>query len=171
MKNIRNFAVLICLLSFFGCALFSNEAQYDKGDWYFVTGSGEVARIKQDKLAFEKIKASPVKVAYIDNTGNVTEVIPENESKKNYIFKGYKGKIFNFSYSKKINFIIKGPETKGFFTPPGQQYYDYLIPGTYEVRTYQGGYEIEKPKIFHVTARTNNFMGEELHWYVGYDSN
>lgn len=47
--------LLVC-----GCAAFyGNEAQYKDGDWYLFTGSQEVARIRQDKLAIDKLNSRP----------------------------------------------------------------------------------------------------------------
>ena len=49
--------LLAILLLSSGCgAFYGNEKQYEKGNWYLLAGSSEVARIKQDKLAMEKLK-------------------------------------------------------------------------------------------------------------------
>ena len=54
----RTFCVLIVVLTFCmsGCAMYGNEKQYDKGEWYLWASSAEVARKKQDELALEKVR-------------------------------------------------------------------------------------------------------------------
>ena len=152
-KNIVLFlTVLLAMVWLSGCALYGNKAQYDKGNWYWLTGSAEVARIEQDKLALEKLKAQPVQTASIKGVQT-----------------GYRGKIANFERYDKVNFILKGPETKGWLLLPGQTKEYYLLPGKYTAEAYIGGHKVDGPKPFTVSVQTHNFLGEELHWFVFYE--
>ena len=144
--KMRILAVLV-LLS--GCAAhYGNEAQYDKGDWHLLASSHEVARIKADKLAFEKLKAAPAQ----------TEV-------KNNVQQGYEGLVANLSSYNRYNFKLIGPETKSYLLGPGERAKDYLIPGKYICIVYQGGDRVGS-WAFSVGSQQSTFMNEKHHWYV-----
>lgn len=146
------FLVVIVASSLTGCvgAHYGSQAQYDKdNDFYFLTDSSEVARIKQDKLAFEKLKSQPVQTAS-------KEGVPQ----------GYEGVLVNFSKNNFYNFIISGPERKGYLLGPGESASDNLIPGTYSCMVFQGNQQMGNPWIFHVTAQKHSFRGKAYHWYV-----
>lgn len=133
-----------------GCAGFGNERQYDEGNWYGMASSSEVARIKQDKLSFSKLRS-----------------LPAQTSSTVGILQGYEGKIINLSESASYNFILVGPETKSYFKGPKEQVKDYLIPGTYTcyVRD-ENNRQVGSPWTFHVTPQLHDFKGEKIHWYV-----
>lgn len=153
-----------------GCAWYSSMDQYDKGNHHGVAGSGEMARIKQDKLAIEKLKAQPVQTAYMNQGGDSDFEIIELSDNQHNVSAGYRGKVVNFDGWRKINFVIKGPETKGFLLAPGQTVEYSLIPGKYQATSEYRGSIIDGPKTFTVGVQTHNFMGEELHWYVYYNN-
>jgi len=143
------FAAMVFWLT--GCgAYYGNQAQYDKGDWYLLATSHEVARIKADKLAFEKLtqlNASPSGVT-VKKTG-------------------YAGIAFNKSSYRDANIVVTGPERKGFYLKPQEKISYNFIPGTYVASLYDDYGNIRnKPWIFHVGLQTHYFMGEEVHWYL-----
>ncbi|MCK4553624.1 hypothetical protein KAU19_01515 [Candidatus Parcubacteria bacterium] len=111
-KNCLVLGILLMMVWVAGCgALYGKKSQYDEGDWYLFAGSSEVARIEQDKLAFNKLKEAPVNGDTI---------------------KGYGGIVTNLDKRYLYNFIISGPEQRGYAL--GGKYNtvtDYLIPGTY----------------------------------------
>lgn len=147
----KNLVVLLIVISVFisvsGCgAFFGNETQYERGDWYGLSNSQEVARIKQDKLALKKLRQQTPK----KQTGNQM---------------GYKGMIHNF-YHSPVNFVIRGPEERSFLLKPNQTLRSvYLVPGKYYVVFYSGGEKIGH-WTFHSDLELDNFMGEKVHWYL-----
>ena len=148
----KSFKLFILLLTFclVGCsAMYGNEKQYGEGTWHFWANSREVARIKQDKLAFEKINSLPPQ----------TETI-------NGVFQGYKGIVANFSRHNTYNFHLSGPERKSFLVAPGQEVKDYLIPGNYSATIYLNGRIVGQPQAFQVSPRQHYFKGDWCHWYV-----
>ncbi|MDO8592850.1 MAG: hypothetical protein Q7R92_03745 [bacterium] len=151
MKS-RTFAVLLVLASvtlFTGCAAyFGNEAQYNKGDWYLFADSREVAHIKKDKLAFNKLEAEPVKTNTV-----------------NGVSQGYEGLVANLSNNNRYNFKLFGPETKSYLLGPGERATDYLIPGKYVCIVYQGSYQVGSWS-FQVGPQQSIFMNEKHHWYI-----
>ena len=169
-----------------GCAArYGNEKQYTKGDWYFFAGSSEVARIQQNKLALEqnklaleKLEVQPVQTVQITKTGkryiNVESpsrksTLAESRCDKRIVNAGYKGKVANFSRFRRVNFIITGPEQRGKLLSPGDQEYDYLIPGVYVAKAYIKNRQVSESWIFKVGVQQHQFMGEGLHWYVYYE--
>lgn len=130
-----------------GCgAYFGNEAQYDKGDWYLLASAREVARIKQDKLALKKIDE---------------QAAAEGQAIR------FPGVILNKSAYRDANFVVSGPETKGFYLAPSKKENYDLTPGVYVATLYdENGYVRGKPWIFHVDARKHSFLGEKVHWYL-----
>jgi len=147
MKRIIVFAAIVFWLT--GCgAYYGNEAQYDKGDWYLLASSREVARIKSEKLAFEKLKAAPTQ----------TEM-------KNGVPQGYKGLVANLSSYNRYNFKVTGPETKSYLLGPGERAADYLEPGNYVCIVFQGNYRVGS-WAFKVGPQLSTFMNEKYHWYV-----
>jgi len=149
MRILAVSTMMIVLVLLLGCAAhYGNEAQYEKGDWYLLASSREVARIKADKLAFEKLKAAPVQ----------TEV-------KDSVIQGYKGLIANLSSNNRYNFTLTGPETKSYLLGPGERANDYLVPGNYTCVVSQGNYKIGS-WLFIVGPQQSTFMNEKHHWYV-----
>ncbi|MEI6597288.1 MAG: hypothetical protein WCL13_03750 [bacterium] len=147
--NMKIFAVALVIFWLTGCAAFyGSEKQYTEGDWYGITGSHEVAKIKTDKLAFAKLETTPVK----------TEV-------KNGVIQGYEGLVANLSSYNRYNFKITGPETKSFLLSPGERAKDYLIPGNYLCTFHQGGNQVGSWS-FKVGPQQSTFMNEKYHWYV-----
>jgi len=169
MKNeskINYIIIALLILITSGCALYGNERQYEQGDWYWVATSEEVARIKQDKLALEKVTAIPAQTAQISSG----KLIPSNQSGVQKAPAGFRGKVVNLDKYDKIYFEIKGPEVKGYLLGPGQSVIDYLIPGKYKARiSTTSRYKYTTLGTFNVNSRTHNFMGEEMHWYVYYE--
>jgi hypothetical protein len=129
-------------MSFFtGCAAqFGNERQYNNGNWYCFASSSEVARIKQDKMALEKMKTG-------DNT------------------MGFKGTVVNLSKSENYNFIINGPEKKAYFLQAREKIEDYLILGDYTFKIMKGG-ELVGFGAFSVGLQTSKFNNISYHWFV-----
>ncbi|MEA3463977.1 MAG: hypothetical protein U9R14_02810, partial [Patescibacteria group bacterium] len=122
----KGIVVLVSLLAIAwltsGCgAMYGKKSQYDKGNWYGFTGSAEVARIEQDKLALKKLEAQPAQTAFINR-------VPQ----------GYKGLVVNLDNRRRINIHIDGPEKKRYFLGPGQSEKDYLIHGKYVATAYRG---------------------------------
>lgn len=136
-----------------GCtgAYFGNTEQHKKGDWYFLAGSEETARIRQDQLALEKLKNQPVQTR-----------------ERNGVIQGYKGVISNLSAYRRVNLIISGPETIGFYLEPGDKKEVYLIPGRYKATAYHGG-RFDSEWSFPVGTQKHFFRGEMVHWYLVYD--
>ena len=180
MRQMETYLLSLLILTLFfisGCALYGNEKQYAKGDWYFFAGSEEAARIQQDKLALEKLEAQPVQTAQITKTEGKKYINVEllskkstpaepGQDKKRTVSAGYKGLVVNLSKYNIYNFIISGPERKGYLLGPNETASDYLIPGTYSCAFYQAGRQIGESWIFHVTAQQHNFKGQMYHWYV-----
>ena len=155
MKRMQNVVVLLMLMFvaiiMSGCStLYGNEAQYDNGDWYFLGGSSEVARIKQDKLAFEKLTAQPAQTMMINGASM-----------------GYKGIVYNAN-REECDIRIYGPETKGFLMPPNMQDTIYLIPGEYTAQSCVNG-SCGKRSKFRVSTQTHRFFGQDVHWYARCD--
>lgn len=163
----KKIAIMSCLIFFVlsGCAAhFGNEAQYDKGDWYLLAGSQEVAKIQRDKaslaynktvsiMAVEKLKAQSVDIKVVSG-----------------VSQGYKGFVHNLSYER-AQIIIKGPETKSYFLGAKEKVEDYLLPGKYCAETYVSGKKIGKGWSFSVGLPQYNYLGHTAHWYVYYDPN
>ena len=82
---------------------------------------------------------------------------------------GYAGFLKNFDERKKVNFIIRGPETRGFLVEPRGHEQPSLIPGKYIATAWTGGNRVGGPWSFHVNAQKHSFMGSEYHWYLYYD--
>ena len=144
--------LLVVMVWVAGCgALYGEKSQYDEGDWYWITGSAEVARIEQDKLALVKLKAQPVQTTFVDG-------VPQ----------GYKGIVVNLDSRRRINIHIDGPEKKRYFLGPGQTEEDFLIPGTYTAIFYKGQ-SIVGTWRFIVGAEQYSYMGRKVHWYTGYE--
>ncbi len=163
--------VLIASVSLTGCgAFYGSEKQYEKGDWYWITGSREAARIKEDKLSLEKLKMTPAKMAVIKDGKQIEyEIIPKGESPAEY-----KGIVTNFSRYDKINFIVRnrqgGIEVNSWLLGPGQSKDpEYMLPGQYVAYFYKGGREVSKPWPFTVGPRQFDFLGKMYHWYVYYE--
>jgi hypothetical protein len=131
--------------------MYGSEAQYNdqKNDWYGIAGSQEVARIKQDKLAFKKLQNQPIQALSVNG---VTE--------------GYKGLVANLSENRRYNFVINGPEDIRLYLGPGERKELYLIPGEYVCAVYRGGSITGKPWHFKVGTQQHVFMNEKYHWYV-----
>lgn len=146
----RIFATAVMVASLLtGCgAFYGNEKQYDEGDWYLLAPSEEVARIKEDKLALEKLKTAPAQT-------KIQNGVPQ----------GYEGLVANLSSYARYNFKIIGPETKSYLLGPGERAGDYLIPGEYICIVYQGSYRMGFWR-FKVGPQLNVFMNEKYHWYV-----
>lgn len=149
-KSILVVIMLAVMLAGSGCGpYFKSQAQYDdKGDWYLLASSREVARIKADRLAFEKLKTAPAQ----------TEV-------KDGAVQGFKGLVANLSSYNRYNFTLTGPETKSYLLGPGERANDYLIPGTYVCIITQGNYRVGS-WAFSVGSQQSVFMNEKYHWYV-----
>ena len=150
MKTIKIFMVL-AVLAFLatGCGpFFRNQAQYDNGVWWGVARQGEVARMKQDRMAFAKLQAAPAQTQTI-----------------NGIQQGYEGLVANLSSYSRYNFKITGPETKSFMLGPGERARDYLIPGGYICTVFQGSSRVGSWS-FRVGPQQSTFMNERYHWYV-----
>lgn len=144
----KKLILLVLVLTIFsGCAVYRNKAQYDKGDWYGITGSGEIARIEQDKLALEKLKDAPI----------IGDKV-----------KGLLGIVANCDPRSTKNFKILGPEQKSFLILPGHYEEDNLIPGQYEGRIYHRGRQVENSWFFYVSTQKNKFLGKEYHWFLFY---
>lgn len=143
-------AALALVLLSTGCIgpYFRDQGEYDNGVWYGVADSREVARMKADKLAFEKLRAAPVQTEVKDDA-------PQ----------GYKGLIANLSGYSRYNFTLVGPETKSFLLGPGERAIDYLVPGDYICIVYQGSYKVGVWR-FKVGQQQSVFMNEKYHWYV-----
>ena len=164
------FAVLVAVIatvSLNSCGpFFGNVKQYDDGEWYGVTGSGKVAIIKRDKLSLQKLEMTPAKMAVIKDG----KIIEYEVTAKGEAPAGFMGIVVNHSQYYRINFIIKGPEVKGYLLGPGQSIEpEYLTPGQYTAHTFKGGSEVGKPWTFTVGSRQHNYLGKTYHWYVYYE--
>lgn len=146
------FLAVMIVASLTGCvgAYYGSQAQYEgkDNDWYFLADSREVARIKQDKLAFDKLASQPVQAATISG-------VPQ----------GFLGVVVNFSRYERYNFELRGPEKKNYLLGPGERAVDYLLPGRYRCATYKGGSKTGET-VFDVGPQTQVFMNEKYHWYV-----
>lgn len=144
--------ILLLVLGLTSCAaLYGNEEQYKKGDWYLFAESGEVARIQQDKLALKKLETQPAQTGAADG-----------------VAQGYKGVVVNLSSYRRINIHLNGPEKKGYFLGPGQSEEDYLIPGRYLATAYYND-RLVGSWSFGVGAEQYSYMGRKVHWYVYWD--
>ncbi|MCL5004648.1 MAG: hypothetical protein M1170_01735 [Patescibacteria group bacterium] len=165
MKKIAAIGFVCLIVLVVGCAAhFGNEAQYEKGDWYFLAGSQEVAKIQSDKaslahnktvsaMAIDKLKSQPIETKIVNGATQ-----------------GYKGIIHNLSYER-ANIIITGPEKKSYFLGAKEKIEDFLLPGKYCAETYVGGRKMGKGWIFSVGVPQYNYLGHNVHWYVYYDPN
>ena len=160
MKNLV--MVLVALVFVSGCALYGNEAQYEKGDWHGVTGSQEVAKIQRDKHALVKKKV--VDQMALDKLMSQ----PVDAKIVNGAVQGYKGVIQNLS-RERVNVIIEGPETQSFFLRPGEKVDAFLLPGSYYATTYLGNRLADKGWSFPVGVQKYTYQGKQVHWYVYYD--
>ena len=170
IKVLAVFFLLSLLCCTYGCggvffALYGSEKQYDSGDHYWLAGSQEMARIKQDKLAIEKLKAAQIYAGEIDLSTGETRKISLAPAKT--ALAGYKGIIFNKSRHRGYNFVASGPETKGWYLGPGEIKEAYLLPGVYCYKRYYGSTVQDKPLIFYVSAQTHQFGSQKVHWYIG----
>lgn len=151
-----------------GCAFYGNETQYEKGDWYGVTDSAEIANIKKDKMNQEMKKLALEKLK-----NQSADVKTENSA-----IQGFKGVLKNASSYETINIKIganaDAPEHKNYLLTPGQMIYDYLLPGDYIicVMPNYSSYEIKRCDRVSVNARKHFFgeTGENIHWYVRYNN-
>ncbi len=151
-KRIFFLFLMVMAVGFTGCvgAYYGNQAQYEgkDNDWYFLADSREVARIKSDKLALDKLASQPVQTAMINGAQQ-----------------GYRGVVANLARYERYNFKINGPENKDYLLGPGERMVDYLLPGKYVVNTYRGGNRVGRGT-FEVGPQTQVFMNEKYHWYV-----
>ena len=158
------FLFFMSMFLFGGCAaMYGNEAQYDEGDWHLFASSKEVARIKQDKLAMEKLASSPVSVGQIQNEPG-TIVLGEPAR----VYAGYAGLVVNMSRYAYVKIKIDGPEKKSYFLEPGSKLEDNLIPGQYLSSCERDGQIVGRPRIFHVTAQQHDFINKKVHWFCVY---
>ncbi len=168
MKNMKRvvivvFVLLIATTLSSGCALYRSEKQYDEGSWYGVTGSGEVARIKENKLALKKLEATPTQIAVIDTKGEMVKKIVKMVDGKEETFLGYKGIVANMGTYRRYNYEFVGPEKIAVYLGPGQKVYKYLIPGKYTVKIYYGG-DLVGVRPLLVGPYDDDFLGEPVHW-------
>lgn len=153
--------VLAGLLS--GCGLYMTEGQYNRGLSLTPATSYEWARVKQDKLALEKVQALP---AYTASASGLYTVSVAREIDLTPATAGFKGYIKNDSRNRTYNIKVWGPENKSWYVPPGAIVEDYLIPGNYLAKFYYGSYK-ESVWSFKVDAQLKYFEGRrDAHWYL-----
>jgi hypothetical protein len=145
MKNIYVVTTLSLILFLSGCAFFGNEEQYDKGEWHFLTGSNEVARIKQDKLGIKKLEQTP---AFLGPEQNI----------------GYLGYVKNYT-NEIVDIKVSGPETKSWHFSNAGEVPDYLIPGEYHCSITCRG-KVVNSSTFHVGPQLKDFDYRKCHWYA-----
>jgi hypothetical protein len=121
--------------------------QYESGDWYGLAGSREAAQIRSDQLAHEKQKAQ----------GAGGDAI-----------QGFPGIVMN-TRDYFLNFLIRGPENRGYLLKSKQTVTDNLVVGTYtaEIQDMEGR-RIGEAKIFHVNSQKHFVFGEKYNWYMVY---
>lgn len=166
MKKIAT--IMFVLFVFSGCAAqFGSEAQYEAGDWYFLSGSEEVAQIKRDKshlafdnevgkMAIDKLKSQPA------DTKIVNDVI-----------QGYKGIVQNLSNHKVVQISLRDKnnhEVKSYvFGPvdsPVNFAEDYLLPGDYCAIFIANGKQVGDVKKFTSGPRQFDYFGKKYHWFA-----
>lgn len=140
------------LLSLGGCALYQSEAQYDRGIFFSLADHNQVARIKQDKLALEKLKAKPV------NGGEGVDAVIGEET-------GFEGIMINQSPYYHRDFRFYGPETRGFFLEPNEKRTERFLPGKYICKVYENGYLLGVHQ-FTINGETHVVAGKSYHWFV-----
>jgi hypothetical protein len=145
VKNISILVSLSLVLLLSGCAYFGNEEQYNNGNWHFLASSGEVARIKQDKLALKKLEQTPVLTGTRQNLG-------------------YEGIVKNYT-KEIIDVKVVGPEKKSWNLGPYEEAIGYLIPGEYE-RTIICRGKLVLMEAFTVGGELHDFRGRNYHWYI-----
>jgi hypothetical protein len=134
----------LLVVSLAGCALYGSEAQFRDGDHYWLSGSREMTRIAQDKLALDKLKQSPV---------NADPV------------KGYRGLAMNEHKYNKRTIKIYGPERRTYRLSPGEVVYDNLISGNYVCVVEENGSQITRPTPMPVGVQQHFVYGEKVHWF------
>jgi len=145
MKYIYVVITLSLVLFLTSCAFFGNEEQFDKGEWHFVAGSREVARIKQDKLALKKLEQTPALIGSEENLG-------------------YLGYVKNYT-NEIVDIKVSGPETKSWHFSNTGEVSDHLIPGRYHCTiTYKG--KIVSESNFNVSSQLKEFDYKKCHWYA-----
>ena len=149
--KIKIFAVVTLALAFLvsSCgAFYGNEKQYDKGEWYLLASSAEVARIKRDKLALAKLEAESSLVSQEAAT------------------KGLKVIIANMDPYRPINTKLFGPEMgHSYVIPPNGWEEVYLIPGIYTAISYDGGRIVGYWR-FEVGPPIKKYLGKEVYGYT-----
>jgi hypothetical protein len=130
-----------------GCAWYGNMRQYESGDWWGIAGSREAAQIRSDQLAHEKQKAQGAGGGAIQ---------------------GFPGIVMN-TRDYFINFLIRGPEKRGYLLKPKETVTDNLVVGTYSAEIQDmDGRRIGEARIFHVNTQKHFVFGEKYNWYVVY---
>ena len=147
----RIFVLLVAIMLSSCGAYYGSASQHEEGNWYLFPGSEETARIRQDMLAIEKLRAAPVDTAVI-----------------NGVAQGYLGIIANLDECKTYNFVISGPETKAYLLGPTETKEDHLTPGVYTGKVFQGGSQIGDPWIFEVNVQQHYFspLTKSYHWFL-----
>lgn len=146
---LRNLMIVVLVILLSGCgAVYTSESQYEDGNFSWMTGSKEVARIKQDKMAMEKLKESDVMA-----------------KKENGVIQGYKVILANLSHRKEYTFRVDGPEKRAFMLTAGEQIEVYLIPGEYRVSIVRNGKESESRRM-RVDAEKKRFGGTWCHGFA-----
>jgi hypothetical protein len=149
MKKIIFLVVILAITALTGCApFFGNSKQWDEEDWYFYASPDAIARLKQDKLALEKLKAQPAQVKI------------ENGAPQ-----GFRGIVANMSANNRYTFKIDGPENKSYYLGPEMRVVDYLLPGAYTVAIYRGNGLVQPPLLFKVGPGQHYFLNENFHWF------
>lgn len=147
-KWILLLAAVSMALGCLGCGtpLFGSLQQYKDGDWYLGANPQQVARMEQDKLALEKLKAQPTYTA-TDNNG---------------ISQGYRGIAVNY-YGDIVTIKLDGPQKKIFVLKPKEIATDNLIPGRYRrIIIYRGVARHESMMV--VGPELNYAEGDQYHW-------
>ncbi len=144
MKDLVFFVFLLFLSQWLsGCgAVFGNSTQYEEEDWYWWATSNQVASMKQDKLALEKMRAQL-------EDGNISSM-------------GFKGVAKNY-YRKVVTIsLTRGGENKSYTLAPDEKVVDYLIGGDYYVEMRHKG------KVFYegmlTVPKIHKFQGETYAW-------
>ena len=168
MKKIATIMILGLFFLVSGCAAhFGNEAQYEKGDWYFLAGSQEVAQIKRNKaqLTFDN-EVGKMAIDKLRSADTDTKVV-------NDVLQGYKGIVQNLSNYKVVQISFRDKnnhEVKSYVLgpvdSPGNFAEDYLLPGNYCAVFIANGKQVGDVKKFTSGPRQFDYFGKKYHWFA-----
>lgn len=163
MKKVINIAAIIGLLVITaGCVgpMYTTEQKATNGKGWGLFSSGAAAQARVDRMAVNKLQATPVQIGIMGPNGPV----PAVSTTTNAAPAGYLGVIANMSAYRRLTFKYFGPESGIEYLSSGQQVEKYLLPGVYSGEIFFGGQKVGWAT-FRSEPVEKSFLGKKVHWF------